>query len=70
MIDFENNLSEINRRLIKFTLYCVLIYYILVNIPCNKISQKETILIMLSSCCIFILIDIHIPSIIIYNNKK
>lgn len=68
MIIFEKDLSEIKRRIVKFVLYSILIHFIILNIPCRKLSLRDSTLITLSSCCIFILIDIHIPSITI-NNK-
>ena len=69
MIIFEKDLFEIKRRIIKFVLYSILIHFIILNIPCRKLSLRDSTLITLSSCCIFILIDIHIPSITI-NNKQ
>ena len=69
MIIFEKDFSEIKRRLIKFVLYSMLIHFIVINIPCKKLTLRDSTLITLSSCCIFILIDIHIPSISI-NNKQ
>jgi len=68
MIIFEKYLFEIKRSIVKFVLYSILIHFIILNIPCRKLSLRDSTLITLSSCCIFILIDIHIPSITI-NNK-
>lgn len=67
---FEKDLSEIKRRIIKFVLYSILIHFIIINIPCRKLPLRDSTLITLSSCCIFILVDIHIPSVSINNNQN
>ena len=65
MLNIEKNLNEILRRLLKYIIHTALIAIMLIYGPCNKLSTKEVITITLSASCIFVLLDIYSPGIVV-----
>ena len=63
MIRIEKNVQEIIRRLIKYIIHTVLIAFLLIYGPCQKLDPKDVIITTLSASCVFVLLDIYSPGI-------
>jgi len=65
MLNIERNLNEILRRLVKYIIHTALIGIMMIYGPCNKLSTREVITITLSASCVFVLLDIYSPGIVV-----
>jgi hypothetical protein len=70
MIQIETNVQEIIRRLIKYCIHTILIVFLLVYGPCKKLESKDVIVTTLATSCVFVLLDIYSPSVVVLEKKK
>ena len=70
MIQVEKNIDEIIRRLIKYIIHTSLIAFLLIYGPCQKLPIRDVIITTLSASCVFVLLDIYSPGIIVVDKKS
>lgn len=65
----DKNFNDSIKKILKYFIYFMIIYIILLYVPCNTISSKDLYIISMLGTISFSLLDILSPSITIINKK-